>query len=201
MWPVPLQRGQAMWLRLRRAPGAGAGATSPAGRSARSCRSARARGPSCSASRRRFSTSRWFFGALHVDEVDDDQAAQVAQAQLARDLVGGFEVGVERGRLDVAAACGARRVDVDRDQRLGVVDHDRAAGGQRAPCARTRISIWCSIWKRENSGTSSLVELDACARCSGITCAHELLRLLVDVVGVDQDLADVVDGSSRGSRG
>ncbi len=42
--------------------------------------------------------------ALHVDEVDDDQAAQVAQAQLAGDLVGGFEVGVERGRLDVAAA-------------------------------------------------------------------------------------------------
>ena len=31
---------------------------------------------------------------LHVDEVDDDQAAEVAQAQLARDLVGGFEVGV-----------------------------------------------------------------------------------------------------------
>ena len=67
---------------------------------------------------------------LHVDEVDDDQAADVADAQLARDLVGGFEVGVGGGRLDVAAARGARRVDVDRDQRLGVVDDDRAARGQ-----------------------------------------------------------------------
>ena len=31
---------------------------------------------------------------LHVDEVDDDQAADVAQPQLTRDFVGGFEVGV-----------------------------------------------------------------------------------------------------------
>jgi hypothetical protein len=46
-------------------------------------------------SRRRFSTSRWFFALLHVDEVDDDQAAEVAQAQLAGDLVGRLEVGVE----------------------------------------------------------------------------------------------------------
>ena len=30
---------------------------------------------------------------LHVDEVDDDQPAQVAQAQLARDFVGRLEVG------------------------------------------------------------------------------------------------------------
>jgi hypothetical protein len=45
----------------------------------------------------------------HVDEVDDDQAAQVAQAQLARDFIGRFEVGVERGFLDVAALGGASR--------------------------------------------------------------------------------------------
>ena len=38
---------------------------------------------------------------LHVDEVDDDEAADVADAQLARDLVGRFEVGVGRRGLDV----------------------------------------------------------------------------------------------------
>ena len=89
------------------------------------------RARSCfTASRSRSSTSRWFLLRLHVDEVDDDQAAEVAQAQLAGDLVGRLEVGVERGRLDVAALGGARGVDVDRDQRLGVVDHDGAAGRQ-----------------------------------------------------------------------
>ncbi|MDH4192340.1 MAG: hypothetical protein OEW21_19310, partial [Betaproteobacteria bacterium] len=47
---------------------------------------------------------------LHVDKIDDDQAAQIAQAQLARDLVGSLQVGCERGFLDVAALGGARRV-------------------------------------------------------------------------------------------
>ena len=67
---------------------------------------------------------------LHVDEVDDDQAAHVAQAQLARRFFRGFHVGAEGGFLDVGAAGRARRVDVDGHQRLGVVDHDRAAGRQ-----------------------------------------------------------------------
>ena len=65
--------------------------------------------------------------ALHVDEVDDDQAAEVAQAQLPRDFLGGLEVGIERGRLDVSGLGRARGVDVDRHQRLGMVDDDCAA--------------------------------------------------------------------------
>ena len=67
--------------------------------------------------------------AGHVDEVDDHQAAQVAQAQLAGHFIGGFHVGLERGVLDVAALGGARGVDVDRGQRFGLVDHDGAARG------------------------------------------------------------------------
>ena len=35
------------------------------------------------------------FGRLHVDEIDDDDAAQIAQPQLARDRLRGFEVGLE----------------------------------------------------------------------------------------------------------
>ena len=46
---------------------------------------------------------------LHVDEVDDDQAADVAQADLAGDLLGGLEVdGVERVLLLARArSCGS----------------------------------------------------------------------------------------------
>ncbi|KAG1350140.1 hypothetical protein G6F61_014724 [Rhizopus arrhizus] len=89
-------------------------------------------------------TQALFDGALvlavfHVDEVDDDQAADVTQAQLAGDFLGRFQVGLERGLLDVAALGGARGVDVDRGQRFGL-----------AP------SICDSIWKRLNSGMSSL---------------------------------------------
>jgi hypothetical protein len=66
----------------------------------------------------------------HVDEVDHDQAADIAQAQLAGDFLGGFEVGLQRGFFDVAAFGGARRVDVDGHQRFGRIDHDRTAGRQ-----------------------------------------------------------------------
>src|SRR5262249_40937752 len=51
---------------------------------------------------------------VHIDEVDDDQAGKVTQPQLPRDLVGGLEVGLERGVLDMVLARGAARVDVDR---------------------------------------------------------------------------------------
>ena len=64
---------------------------------------------------------------IHVDEVDHDQPDHVAQAQLARDLVRGFAVGVERGLLDIMLARRAARVDVDRDQSLGRIDYQITA--------------------------------------------------------------------------
>src|SRR5260221_5520149 len=63
---------------------------------------------------------------VHVDEVDDDQAREIAQTQLPGNLLGGFEDGLERGILDVVLARGAPGVDVDRDQRLSLVEDDVA---------------------------------------------------------------------------
>ncbi len=65
---------------------------------------------------------------VHVDEVDDDDAAKVAQSNLADDFRHRVEVGLDDGvfkprRLaDVLAG-----VDVDGDQCLGLVDDDGAA--------------------------------------------------------------------------
>src|SRR5690606_3683735 len=67
---------------------------------------------------------------FHIDEIDDDQAAQVAQAQLARHFVGRFQVGAQCGFFDVGPARGTRRVDVHRYQGFGVVDDHRAARRQ-----------------------------------------------------------------------
>ena len=64
---------------------------------------------------------------LHVDEVDHHQPGHIAQPQLARNFARRFEVGVERGRLDPVFLGRAARVDIDRDQGLGRVDHDVAA--------------------------------------------------------------------------
>ena len=67
---------------------------------------------------------------LHVDEVDHDQAGEVAQLDLARDFVSRFLVCVERGFFDGEFARRLTGVDVDRDQRFGLVDHQIAAGAQ-----------------------------------------------------------------------
>src|SRR3954462_3189733 len=40
--------------------------------------------------------------AFHVDEIDDDEAAQVAQTQLAREFIGRFEISAKRGLFNVS---------------------------------------------------------------------------------------------------
>ena len=47
-------------------------------------------------------------GDFHIDKVDDHKSAQIAQAQLAGNLVGRFQVGAGCGLFDVGAACGTR---------------------------------------------------------------------------------------------
>ncbi len=63
------------------------------------------------ASRSSFSSLRWFLLGAHVDEVDDQQAADVAQAELAGHLAGRLEVGGER-RLLLAAGAGRARPEL-----------------------------------------------------------------------------------------
>ena len=65
----------------------------------------------------------------HIDEIDNDQAAKVAQTQLPGNLLRRFHIGGEGGGLDVAALGCPGGVDVDRYQCFGVVDDYAAAGG------------------------------------------------------------------------
>src|SRR5260370_858926 len=67
---------------------------------------------------------------VDVNEVDDDDAAEVAQANLADDLLDGFEVGLDDGVLEARGALADEfaGVDVDGYEGFGVVDDDIAAG-------------------------------------------------------------------------
>ena len=69
---------------------------------------------------------------FHVDEVDDDDAAEIAEAHLADDFLDGFEVGADDGVLEAIRAFADEfaGVDVNGDERFGVVDDDVAAGFQ-----------------------------------------------------------------------
>ena len=67
----------------------------------------------------------------HVHEVDDDDATDIAQAQLAHDLFGSFEVVTGHRLLERAAGADELAgVDVDDGHRLGAVDDQGAARGQ-----------------------------------------------------------------------
>ena len=130
------------------------------------------------------------FRLVHVDEVDHDQATQIAQAHLACHFVGGFQVGAGGGFFDVAAFDGARRVHVHRNQSFGVVDHDGTARRQLHGAGIGRFNLVLNLEAAEQRRVIA-VAFDA-VRKLGHHVAHELLSLVVDVVGVDQDVADVV---------
>ena len=101
------------------------------------------------------STSRWLLADFHVDEVDDDQAAQVAQAQLAGHFVGGFEVGV-KAVVSMSQPRVARAELTSIETSASVWSMTIAPPDGSGTVREYAVSIWCSIWKRENSGTSSL---------------------------------------------
>ena len=111
--------------------------------------------------------------------------------QLPGDLVRGLEVRVVGGRLDVGAAGRARGVDVDRDERLGVVDHDAAAGGQGDRVRVRRLDLALDLEAREQRHVVG-VELDLALRVARLEALHVLERALVGARLVDQHLADVV---------
>ena len=67
----------------------------------------------------------------HVDEVDDDHAAEIAQPHLADDLLRRLQVVAGHRLLEIAAGTGELAgVDVDDRHRLGALDDQRAARRQ-----------------------------------------------------------------------
>src|SRR5690606_18168262 len=137
----------------------------------------------------------FFHGALifcwrHVDEVDDDQTADVAQTQLTSDFLGGFQVGLQGGFLDIAALGGACRVDVDGHQRFGRIDDDGAAGGQLHFTLEGGLDLAFDLETVEQRH-AVFIQLDL----AGVLRHHlldEAQGLSLGVDAVDQCFADVL---------
>ncbi len=76
--------------------------------------------------------------AVHVDEIDHDYAAHVAQAELARYLVGSSQVHFQRIAFLVIGSLGAvARIDVDDMQRFSMLDNDISSPIGTKPSFRT----------------------------------------------------------------
>ena len=67
-------------------------------------------------------------GIFHVDEIDDDDTAQVPQPQLAADRPGCFQIGLEDGLFQVTVPHERAGVDIDGGHGLGLVDDHITAG-------------------------------------------------------------------------
>ena len=134
---------------------------------------------------------------VHVDEVDDDQARQVSQAQLPCDFLGGLEVGLERGVLDVMFTGRAAGIDVDRNQRLGLIDHDVAAGSQLHGRREHRIELALDAHPREQRLAVAILPDRPHVR--GHQHLHEVARFLVTGFAGDLDFVDflVVEVAQR----
>ena len=127
---------------------------------------------------------------LHVDEIDDDEAGQIAQAQLAGDLVRRFDVGFERRRLDISFTCRAPRVDVNGDQGLGGVNDDVATRLQLHIRSVHGIKLVFHLVMAEQRGIAGRPRLDPfdVARHQKL---HERLGRLAGFLAVYDDLVDV----------
>ena len=127
---------------------------------------------------------------LHVDEVDDDQPGQIAQAQLPRHLIRRFEVGADGGFLDIAFAGRAAGVHVDGDQRLGLVDHQIAAGAQLHRRLHHRVELRFHLETGEQR-LPLIRPVDDLAGVRGHQHPHELMRRAPARLPVHGDVVDV----------
>ena len=128
-------------------------------------------------------------GDAHINEINNNQPTQIAQPHLPGHFVSGLQISVERGFLDVAALGGAGRVDVHRHQRLGVVNHDPAAGGQADLALIGGFDLRFNLEAGEQRD-AVLIRLQL-AQVVGHDLLDEVLRLTVNRRVIDQDFANV----------
>ena len=79
---------------------------------------------------------------IHVDKVDDDDAAHIAQAQLPGDLARGFAVEGENRFRERALADELAGVDVHHGERLGVIKNQIAAALQPHKAAKGTLGLF-----------------------------------------------------------
>ena len=127
---------------------------------------------------------------VHVDEVDDDEAGEVAQAQLAGHFVGRFEIGLDGGFLDIALARRPPGVHVDGHQRFGRID-DQIAAGRKLDPRRVQIVELVLDAVGDEQRLRLVPVLLHPPRVARNQRLHEILGAAVGPVALDQHLVDL----------
>ena len=108
---------------------------------------------------------------LHVDEVADDETADVAQTELTRDLVCRLQIGLQNRLLDVRATLVTPGVHVHCDERFGFVDHDVAAAWQPDLAMKGVVDLFLDAEGFENR-RRAVIKLDPAFGASGNLADH-----------------------------
>ncbi len=129
---------------------------------------------------------------FHVDKVDHDDAAEVAETNLADDFLHGFEVGLDDGVLEARGALADEFpcIDVDRHKRFSVIDDDVAAGFEPNLGAQGFIQLMLNAELLEDRRFFA-VELDTIDEL-GLEAADEFDDLAVFLFAVNPDGAEIV---------
>ncbi len=129
-----------------------------------------------------------FFRA-HINQVEDDQPADVAQAQLPGDFADGFEVGRQDSLRLVFAAVAFAGVDVNGDHRFRLVNADIASAGQRHFAIEDAVDLVDEVMLCKDRGWI-LVEFDLGLVLEIIT-RDQFTGAVVHFLGVDDHFVHV----------
>ncbi len=128
-------------------------------------------------------------GIIHVDEIDDDDAAQVAQAKLPRHRLRRLQVGAVDGLFQIALAEERTGVDVDGGHRLGLVDDQVAAGFQRHLLVQRAADFVLDAIQIEDGALAAVV-FDALGQHRHVF-GRERLQPFAGLARIDPHLLDV----------
>src|SRR5271156_5293142 len=128
---------------------------------------------------------------FHVNEVNDDDAAQIAQPHLTHDFLASFQVRPDDGVFQPVRALADEfsGVDVNRHQRFGVIDHDVAAGLQPNFRAQALVNFLLDAELFEYWSFLG-VQLHA-AHQLRLEAAHEIHHLGVLLFSIHPDRAEI----------
>ena len=125
----------------------------------------------------------------HVDEIDNDKTAKVTQAHLARNFICRFKVGLVGSFFDVATFGRFRRVDVDGNERFGVVNDEFATGWQLYVALVSGFYLPFDLVAGKEWDVV-LVEFEF-VEVVRHDQGHEITGLLIDTFVVNEDLPDI----------
>ncbi len=127
----------------------------------------------------------------HIDKVDNNQAAQITQAQLAGNFICRFQVGIEGRFFDITAAGRACGVNIDGGQRFSGIDNDRAAGRQTHFTLEGRLNLRFDLVMAEQRDFAG-VKLNFATEIRTTQCGDMLASQLQHFRVIDKDFADIL---------